>query len=112
MNDSSPCDVGGGGSGGGGGVPLLRRSYLSLPDFTCRVETPKAPRTAASLWRDWTLKQKKKKEKPQRTMESPLKDSPVSAGFHRQEVQKTTWDVPERYTALRSVGSGAYGTVW
>ncbi|XP_047186662.1 STKc_p38 domain-containing protein isoform X2 [Scophthalmus maximus] len=44
-------------------------------------------------------------------MESPLKDSPVSAGFHRQEVQKTTWDVPERYTALRSVGSGAYGTV-
>uniref|UniRef100_A0A8D2ZXM3 mitogen-activated protein kinase n=1 Tax=Scophthalmus maximus TaxID=52904 RepID=A0A8D2ZXM3_SCOMX len=40
-----------------------------------------------------------------------MADSPVSAGFHRQEVQKTTWDVPERYTALRSVGSGAYGTV-
>ncbi|GLD45674.1 mitogen-activated protein kinase 12-like protein [Lates japonicus] len=44
-------------------------------------------------------------------MESPLKDSPVRAGFHRLEVQKTTWDVPERYTTLRSIGSGAYGTV-
>ncbi|XP_040048742.1 mitogen-activated protein kinase 14A [Gasterosteus aculeatus] len=43
-------------------------------------------------------------------MESPAKDS-VRAGFRRQEVQKTTWDVPERYTALRPVGSGAYGTV-
>uniref|UniRef100_A0A667X0I3 mitogen-activated protein kinase n=1 Tax=Myripristis murdjan TaxID=586833 RepID=A0A667X0I3_9TELE len=33
------------------------------------------------------------------------------AGFNRIEIQKTTWDVPERYTALRAVGSGAYGTV-
>uniref|UniRef100_A0A3Q3J3W9 mitogen-activated protein kinase n=1 Tax=Monopterus albus TaxID=43700 RepID=A0A3Q3J3W9_MONAL len=32
-------------------------------------------------------------------------------GFHRLEIQKTTWDVPERYTALQAVGSGAYGTV-
>ncbi|KAL7397945.1 hypothetical protein ABVT39_002149 [Epinephelus coioides] len=44
-------------------------------------------------------------------MESPVRDSPVRAGFHRLEVQKTTWDVPERYTTLRSIGSGAYGTV-
>ncbi|XP_031735830.1 mitogen-activated protein kinase 14A isoform X1 [Anarrhichthys ocellatus] len=44
-------------------------------------------------------------------MESPLKDSPVRPGFLRQEVQKTTWDVPERYAALRPIGSGAYGTV-
>ncbi|XP_049922208.1 STKc_p38 domain-containing protein isoform X1 [Epinephelus moara] len=44
-------------------------------------------------------------------MESPVRDSPFRAGFHRLEVQKTTWDVPERYTALRSIGSGAYGTV-
>ncbi|KAJ8265538.1 hypothetical protein COCON_G00146370 [Conger conger] len=36
---------------------------------------------------------------------------PVKTGFHRLEVQKTTWDVPERYTTLKSVGSGAYGTV-
>uniref|UniRef100_A0A8C4Z963 mitogen-activated protein kinase n=1 Tax=Gadus morhua TaxID=8049 RepID=A0A8C4Z963_GADMO len=27
------------------------------------------------------------------------------------EVQKTTWDVPERYEALKPIGSGAYGTV-
>uniref|UniRef100_A0A673CSE6 mitogen-activated protein kinase n=1 Tax=Sphaeramia orbicularis TaxID=375764 RepID=A0A673CSE6_9TELE len=38
-------------------------------------------------------------------------DSPVKPGYYRVEVQKTTWDVPDRYTALRSVGSGAYGTV-
>eukprot|EP00064_Thunnus_orientalis_P000278 superscaffoldBa00000014_g278 len=44
-------------------------------------------------------------------MESPVKDSSVRPGFQRVEIQKTTWDVPERYTALRSVGSGAYGTV-
>ncbi|KAM9785459.1 LOW QUALITY PROTEIN: mitogen-activated protein kinase 12 [Neosynchiropus ocellatus] len=44
-------------------------------------------------------------------MESPGKDSPVRGGFHRLEIQKTTWEVPERYAALRPVGSGAYGTV-
>lgn len=44
-------------------------------------------------------------------MDSPVKDSPVRPGFHRLEVQKTTWDVPERYATLRSIGSGAYGTV-
>ncbi|XP_036388826.1 STKc_p38 domain-containing protein [Megalops cyprinoides] len=37
--------------------------------------------------------------------------SPVKAGFHRLEIQNTTWDVPERYTTLKPVGSGAYGTV-
>ncbi|XP_030623029.1 mitogen-activated protein kinase 14A [Chanos chanos] len=37
--------------------------------------------------------------------------SPLKTGFHRLEVQKTTWDVPERYTTLKPVGSGAYGTV-
>uniref|UniRef100_A0A8C9ZVQ3 mitogen-activated protein kinase n=1 Tax=Sander lucioperca TaxID=283035 RepID=A0A8C9ZVQ3_SANLU len=40
-----------------------------------------------------------------------MKTSPVRPGYHRLEVQKTTWDVPERYTALKSIGSGAYGTV-
>lgn len=44
-------------------------------------------------------------------MGTPDKDSPVRPGYYRVEVQKTTWDVPERYTQLRSVGSGAYGTV-
>ncbi|XP_036961409.1 STKc_p38 domain-containing protein isoform X2 [Acanthopagrus latus] len=44
-------------------------------------------------------------------MEALGTESPVRAGYHRLEVQKTTWDVPERYTALRAVGSGAYGTV-
>ncbi|TNN46789.1 Mitogen-activated protein kinase 14A [Liparis tanakae] len=43
----------------------------------------------------------------QRAMESP-----VRPGFHRVEVQKTTWDVADRYATLRPIGSGAYGTVW
>uniref|UniRef100_W5LD12 mitogen-activated protein kinase n=2 Tax=Astyanax mexicanus TaxID=7994 RepID=W5LD12_ASTMX len=37
--------------------------------------------------------------------------SPLKAGFHRLDIQKTTWDVPDRYTSLNSIGSGAYGTV-
>ncbi|RXN02397.1 mitogen-activated kinase 14A-like protein [Labeo rohita] len=37
--------------------------------------------------------------------------SPLRAGFHRLEIQKTTWDVPDRYASLKPVGSGAYGTV-
>lgn len=44
-------------------------------------------------------------------MESPVQDSHVEPGYYRVEVQKTTWDVPRRYVQLRSVGSGAYGTV-
>ncbi|KAJ3588741.1 hypothetical protein NHX12_009595 [Muraenolepis orangiensis] len=44
-------------------------------------------------------------------MEPPVKDSPVHPGFYRSEVQKTTWDVPQRYEGLKAIGSGAYGTV-
>nr|ACI69248.1 Mitogen-activated protein kinase 12 [Salmo salar] len=33
------------------------------------------------------------------------------AGFYRQEVNKTAWEVPERYRELKQVGTGAYGTV-
>uniref|UniRef100_A0A8C9YY17 mitogen-activated protein kinase n=1 Tax=Sander lucioperca TaxID=283035 RepID=A0A8C9YY17_SANLU len=32
-------------------------------------------------------------------------------GFYRQEVNKTVWEVPERYRDLKQVGTGAYGTV-
>uniref|UniRef100_A0A8C7IXH9 mitogen-activated protein kinase n=1 Tax=Oncorhynchus kisutch TaxID=8019 RepID=A0A8C7IXH9_ONCKI len=32
-------------------------------------------------------------------------------GFYRQEVNKTAWEVPERYRELKQVGTGAYGTV-
>ncbi|XP_077458312.1 mitogen-activated protein kinase 14A [Stigmatopora argus] len=37
--------------------------------------------------------------------------STASPGFQKLEIQKTTWEVPQRYTALRAVGTGAYGTV-
>ncbi|XP_068611425.1 mitogen-activated protein kinase 12-like [Brachionichthys hirsutus] len=32
-------------------------------------------------------------------------------GFCRQEVNRTVWEVPERYRDLKQVGTGAYGTV-
>uniref|UniRef100_A0A674MES8 mitogen-activated protein kinase n=1 Tax=Takifugu rubripes TaxID=31033 RepID=A0A674MES8_TAKRU len=32
-------------------------------------------------------------------------------GFYRQEVNRTVWEVPERYRDLRQIGTGAYGTV-
>uniref|UniRef100_A0A6Q2ZLF7 mitogen-activated protein kinase n=1 Tax=Esox lucius TaxID=8010 RepID=A0A6Q2ZLF7_ESOLU len=32
-------------------------------------------------------------------------------GFYHQEVNKTAWEVPERYRELKQVGTGAYGTV-
>ncbi|XP_070687374.1 mitogen-activated protein kinase 12 [Pempheris klunzingeri] len=35
----------------------------------------------------------------------------VRPGYYRQEVSKTSWDVPERYRDLKQVGTGAYGTV-
>nr|QIC53202.1 MAPK11 [Lethenteron camtschaticum] len=31
--------------------------------------------------------------------------------FYRQELNKTVWEVPERYSGLTPVGSGAYGSV-
>lgn len=33
------------------------------------------------------------------------------SGFHKVEVNKTVWEVPERYQNLTAVGSGAYGQV-
>uniref|UniRef100_A0A3Q1CIV6 mitogen-activated protein kinase n=1 Tax=Amphiprion ocellaris TaxID=80972 RepID=A0A3Q1CIV6_AMPOC len=36
---------------------------------------------------------------------------PTLTGFCRQEVNRTVWEVPERYRDLKQVGTGAYGTV-
>ncbi|XP_078091699.1 mitogen-activated protein kinase 11-like [Mustelus asterias] len=35
----------------------------------------------------------------------------VRTGFYKQELNKTIWEVPERYQNLTPVGSGAYGSV-
>lgn len=35
----------------------------------------------------------------------------LRAGFYRQEINRTVWDVPERYRDLIQIGTGAYGTV-
>uniref|UniRef100_A0AAQ4NVK8 mitogen-activated protein kinase n=1 Tax=Gasterosteus aculeatus aculeatus TaxID=481459 RepID=A0AAQ4NVK8_GASAC len=35
----------------------------------------------------------------------------IRPGYYRQDVNKTSWEVPERYRELKQVGTGAYGTV-
>ncbi|XP_014822401.1 PREDICTED: mitogen-activated protein kinase 12-like [Poecilia mexicana] len=35
----------------------------------------------------------------------------VRPGFYRQEINKSVWEVPDRYRDLIQVGTGAYGTV-
>ncbi|XP_034032887.1 mitogen-activated protein kinase 12 [Thalassophryne amazonica] len=35
----------------------------------------------------------------------------VRPGYYRQDISKTSWEVPERYRDLKQVGTGAYGTV-
>uniref|UniRef100_A0A8C5H645 mitogen-activated protein kinase n=1 Tax=Gouania willdenowi TaxID=441366 RepID=A0A8C5H645_GOUWI len=35
----------------------------------------------------------------------------VRAHFSRQEVNSTVWEVPEKYTRLKQIGTGAYGSV-
>uniref|UniRef100_A0A8C5R7J1 mitogen-activated protein kinase n=1 Tax=Leptobrachium leishanense TaxID=445787 RepID=A0A8C5R7J1_9ANUR len=35
----------------------------------------------------------------------------VTKGFYRQDINKTKWEVPQRYKQLKDIGSGAYGTV-
>lgn len=32
--------------------------------------------------------------------------------FYSVEINRTEWNVPERYQKLTAVGSGAYGQVW
>lgn len=32
--------------------------------------------------------------------------------FYKAEINRTEWEVPERYQSLTPVGSGAYGQVW
>lgn len=35
----------------------------------------------------------------------------IREGYHRTELCKTSWDVPDRYQDLSPIGIGAYGTV-
>lgn len=37
---------------------------------------------------------------------------PSKAGFYRVELNKTVWEVPEKYQELTPIGTGAYGSVW
>ena len=33
-------------------------------------------------------------------------------GFYRTELNRTVWEVPEKYQDLSPIGTGAYGQVW
>ena len=33
-------------------------------------------------------------------------------GFYREELNRSVWEVPERYKDLNAIGTGAYGQVW
>ena len=35
----------------------------------------------------------------------------MKEGFHKVELHKTVWEVPEKYKNLAGIGSGAYGQV-
>ena len=40
-------------------------------------------------------------------------EAPVlKEGFYRVELNKTVWEVPDRYQELTPIGTGAYGSVW
>ena len=39
-------------------------------------------------------------------------DDRDGAVFSREEINKTVWEVPEKYTRLKQIGTGAYGSVW
>ena len=36
----------------------------------------------------------------------------IPLGFHRVELNKTEWTVPDRYRDLNAIGGGAFGQVW
>ena len=38
-------------------------------------------------------------------------DIDAKAGFYKVELNRTLWEVPNRYSNLNPVGSGAYGQV-
>ena len=35
----------------------------------------------------------------------------MKEGYHRIELNRTVWEVPEKYKNLAGIGSGAYGQV-
>ena len=43
-------------------------------------------------------------------LEASMTDLP--AGYYRTELNRTVWEVPEKYTDLSPIGTGAYGQVW
>ncbi|CAL8340577.1 unnamed protein product [Merluccius merluccius] len=76
------------------GLPASPRSACLTP--VC-LPHPGLPASPQALWLDsgWNGMSQKQ-------------DRPT---FYRQELNKTIWEVPDRYQHLSPVGSGAYGSV-
>ena len=36
----------------------------------------------------------------------------LKPGYYVVELNKTVWELPERYQDLRAIGIGAFGSVW
>lgn len=43
-------------------------------------------------------------------LEASMADLP--SGYYRIELNRTVWEVPEKYQDLSPIGTGAYGQVW
>lgn len=59
-----------------------------------------------------TYQKKKLSQTLHRIVTSIRMSKRIRPGYYRQDVNKTSWEVPERYRELKQVGTGAYGTVW
>ncbi|KPP57259.1 hypothetical protein Z043_125040, partial [Scleropages formosus] len=68
-------------------------------------QTPESKDRTLEEWKELVFEEVKSFKAPGSKQES-------LQGFYRQEINKTEWEVPERYRDLRQVGTGAYGTVW
>ena len=44
--------------------------------------------------------------------EQVLPEKPCRPGYYKIELNKTVWEIPEKYQELTAIGAGAYGSVW
>lgn len=91
-----------------------RGSRLARGTHTCAGGQRRVPRPSGRATRSG--KRVRAQAGPRRATSSPRghrwKMSQERPTFYRQELNKTIWEVPERYQNLSPVGSGAYGSVW
>lgn len=45
-------------------------------------------------------------------LSSPRSPKPLKPGFYRQDINRDTWIVKERYQDMSPIGIGGFSTVW